>query len=156
MFCDARTSALFDSHKYQIIDQRSLWKEKLSQYKNITTDPDFLTQTLREQIENYGVQLTMKKSPVTEQRIVKKTHEIEILRTSQAMNKRVCDMVIPLLILGVTEEAIARKIQILQLELGASGPSFSPIVAFGENAAIPHHSPTQRKLLPEDIILLDM
>ena len=34
------------------------------------------------------------------------------------------------LVFGNAEEAIARKIQILQLELGASGPSFPPIVAF--------------------------
>lgn len=98
----------------------------------------------------------MKKSPVTEERIVKKSHEIEILRTSQAMNKRVFDMILPFLTPGVTEDEIARKIQMLQLELGASGPSFPPIVAFGENSAVPHHSPTQRKLLPEDIVLLDM
>lgn len=56
----------------------------------------------------------------------------------------------------MTEEALARKIQILQLELGATGPSFPPIVAFGENSAVPHHSPTERKLHAKDIVLLDM
>ena len=100
--------------------------------------------------------LTMEKSPITKERILKKPHEIDILRTSQAMNKKVCDMILPFLIPGVTEESIARKIQILQLELGASGPSFPPIVAFGEHTAIPHHSPTEKKLRPDDIILLDM
>lgn len=56
----------------------------------------------------------------------------------------------------MTEEAIAGRIQILQLELGATGPSFPPIVAFGENSAIPHHSPTERKLQSADIVLIDM
>lgn len=51
----------------------------------------------------------------------------------------------------MTEEAIARRIQILQLELGATGPSFPSIVAFGEKSAIPHHSPTERKLQSADV-----
>lgn len=71
VFCDARTSALFDSQKYEIIDDRASWKEKLSQFHTLATDPDFLTQTLREKVEGYGIQLTMNKSPVTEERIIK-------------------------------------------------------------------------------------
>ena len=72
------------------------------------------------------------------------------------MNKRVYELIVPCLIPGVTEEEIARQIQIFQLQLGASGPSFPPIVAFAENTAIPHHSSTERKLQPEDPILIDM
>ena len=48
----------------------------------------------------------------------------------------------------MTEREVARKIQIIQLEQGATGPSFPPIVAFGEHSAIPHHSPTERALKP--------
>lgn len=130
IFCDARTSALFDSQKYQIIDDRKKWEEAFKKYPELDTDPDFLTQTLREKIEKYGVQLHMQKSPITEQRIVKTPEEIQKLRTSQGMNKRVYEQILPFLVPGVTEEAIARRIQMLQLEHGASGPSFPPIVAF--------------------------
>lgn len=72
------------------------------------------------------------------------------------MNKRVYELIVPFLVPGVTEEGIARQIQIFQLQLGATGPSFFPIVAFGENSAIPHHSPTNRKLQSTDIVLIDM
>jgi len=51
IFCDARTSGLFDCNKFQIIDQRGEWKKVFGQYKTLKTDPDFLTQTLREKIE---------------------------------------------------------------------------------------------------------
>lgn len=77
IFCDARTSALFDSQKYQIIDDRKKWEEAFKKYPELDTDPDFLTQTLREKIEKYGVQLHMQKSPITEQRIVKTPEEIQ-------------------------------------------------------------------------------
>lgn len=130
IFCDARTSALFDARKYEIIDDRKKWGETFKEYPELDTDPDFLTQTLREKIEKYGVQLHMQKSPITEQRIVKTPEEIQKLRTSQEMNKRVYEQILPFLVPRVTEEEIARRIQILQLELGANGPSFPPIVAF--------------------------
>ncbi len=72
----------------------------------------------------------MQPSPITEQRMIKTPEEIEKLRESQRINKAVFDAIQPFLQIGVTEEAIARRIQILQLEFGASGPSFPPIVAF--------------------------
>jgi len=156
ILCDPRTSAIFDATRFDIIDQRDEWKRVLSQYKTLHTDPDFLTQTLREKIERYGVMLTMKKSPITEQRIIKSPQEIEKLRTAQKLNKAVYKKILPYLVPWVTEAEIARKIQILQLELGASGPSFPPIVAFGEHSAIPHHEVTDRKLQSGDPVLLDM
>ncbi len=156
IFCDPRTSGLFDAQKYEIIDDRKLWGKTFSQFKTLSTDPDFLTQSLRAKIEWYGPKLVMKKSPIIEKRLIKTSWEIELLRTSQTLNKRVYDMILPFLVPWVTEEAIARRIQILQLELGATGPSFPPIVAFGENSAIPHHSPTERKLQWDDVVLIDM
>lgn len=156
IFCDPRTSGLFDAEKYEIIDDRKAWWKTLSQFKTLSTDPDFLTQSLRTKIEWYGPKLVIKKSPIIEKRLIKTSWEIELLRTSQTLNKRVYDMILPFLVPWVTEEAIARRIQILQLELGATGPSFPPIVAFGENSAIPHHSPTERKLQSADIVLIDM
>lgn len=98
----------------------------------------------------------MAPSPITEQRTIKTPEEIRKLRASQDINRAVFEAIQPSFQVGVTEESIARKIQILQLELGASGPSFPPIVAFGEHSAIPHHSPTQRALQEGDVILIDM
>ena len=72
----------------------------------------------------------MQASPITEQRIIKTPEEIKKLRASQDINRAVFEAIQPYLQVGVTEEAVARRIQILQLELGASGPSFPPIVAF--------------------------
>jgi Xaa-Pro aminopeptidase len=98
----------------------------------------------------------MQPSPIAQMRMIKTPEEIEKLRESQRINRTVYEAIQPFLQIGVTEEAIARRIQILQLELGASGPSFPPIVAFGENTAVPHHSPTLRKLQKDDVILIDM
>lgn len=98
IFCDARTSALFEGQKYEIIDDRKKWEDAFKKYPELDTDPDFLTQTLREKIEKHGVQLRMQKSPITEKRIIKTPEEIQKLRTSQEMNKKVYEQILPFLI----------------------------------------------------------
>ena len=156
VLCDPRTSGLFNASQFEIVGSRELWWEVLGKYKQIHTDPDYLTQSLRDQLEKYGVELLMSPSPITRKRMIKTPKEIQKLRQSQAINRSVFEAIQPYLQKGVTEAAIARRIQILQLELGASGPSFPPIVAFWEHSAIPHHSPTQRELQEGDIVLIDM
>lgn len=98
IFCDARTSAMFDGQKYQIIDDRKKWEEAFKKYPELDTDPDFLTRTLQEKIEKYGVLLRMQKSPITEKRIIKTPEEIQKLRMSQEMNKKVYEQILPFLI----------------------------------------------------------
>ncbi len=130
VLCDPRTSPLFDVNRFDIVENRLAWGETLRAYQKLETDPDMLTQTLREQLEKYGLKLYISPSPITKQRMIKTPEEIEKLRESQRINRVVFEAIQPYLQIGVTEEAVARRIQILQLELGASGPSFPPIVAF--------------------------
>lgn len=56
----------------------------------------------------------------------------------------------------ITELDLAWKIKELGHKFGADDVSFDPIIAFGENSAIPHHSPTNRKLKKSDVVLIDM
>jgi len=56
---------------------------------------------------------------------------------------------------GVTEKKIRFKI-VTFIKNNNSGISFRPIVAFGENAADPHHVTTLRKLKKGDFVMLDL
>ncbi len=130
IFCDPRTSGLFDVKKYTIVDRPEKWGEVLSQQKVLEIDPQYLTVSLKEKIEKYGPKITLQRSPIAQQRMIKTPEEIEKLRLSQSKNKSVYEHILPFLVCGVSEKEIARKILILELEQGASGPSFPPIVAF--------------------------
>lgn len=44
----------------------------------------------------------------------------------------------------------------IYLDLGADGYSFEPLVAFGANAADPHHSPDDTVVKPGDCVLFDV
>lgn len=61
----------------------------------------------------------------------------------------------PFITEGVTEVFIARKLAKLARKQDVEDLSFTPIVAFEENAAIPHHKPGMKKLKKGDAILID-
>jgi Xaa-Pro dipeptidase len=56
---------------------------------------------------------------------------------------------------GMTERAIARRLEWLMLDAGAEAVSFESIVAGGPHSAIPHHSPTDRPLERGDLLKID-
>ncbi len=57
---------------------------------------------------------------------------------------------------GVTEKEIADQMLNIYRDLGAEGYSFEPLVAFGKNAADPHHSPDDTVIQPGDCVLFDV
>ncbi|MCD8308541.1 MAG: aminopeptidase P family protein [Clostridia bacterium] len=56
---------------------------------------------------------------------------------------------------GVSENEVAAELEYLMRLNGASGTSFSTIVAFGANASVPHHETGDAKLKYGDSILID-
>jgi Xaa-Pro aminopeptidase len=56
---------------------------------------------------------------------------------------------------GVTEQRVAARLEYEMKMLGAQGPSFPTIVAFGANASLPHYEPGERVLAEGDAILID-
>ncbi|MBI5798969.1 MAG: M24 family metallopeptidase, partial [Candidatus Yonathbacteria bacterium] len=52
-------------------------------------------------------------------------------------------------------QMVAQNIVVSFQEFGASALSFPPIVAFGSNAANPHHMPTSRRLRNNEMVKLD-
>lgn len=57
---------------------------------------------------------------------------------------------------GVSEKEVADQMLQIYLDLGADGYSFEPLVAFGANAADPHHSPDDTVVKPGDCVLFDV
>ena len=55
----------------------------------------------------------------------------------------------------MTESEIAARLESNFKLFGAEKPSFDTIVAFGENAAVPHHSSGATKLERNSVVLID-
>jgi Xaa-Pro aminopeptidase len=93
---------------------------------------------------------------VERERRVKDDDERDLIRRAQAATDAAFAGVLDRFAVGVTEQWIARELEHLMMEAGADGPAFDPIVAFGENAAEPHHEPNHRTLEEGDVIKIDL
>ncbi len=94
--------------------------------------------------------------PLKTLREIKSIHEIALLKKSALINQKALQKAFSFLKEGVTEQEIAKKFMIAALELGAEKTAFDPIIAFGENTALPHHRASIRKLKKHDPVLMDV
>lgn len=93
---------------------------------------------------------------VDEVRACKDEEEKEIMRISSQINDRAMARFRELIRPGVTELEMANQMMDIYRELGAEAYSFSPIVAFGPNAAKGHHEPDDTVLKDGDCVLIDV
>lgn len=88
-------------------------------------------------------------------RAVKTEEEIYFIKKAQKITDDAFRHILPFLKPGAAERDIALEIEYFMRKNGASGPSFSLIVASGENSSRPHAVPGERKLQPGDFITMD-
>ena len=103
-----------------------------------------------------GLTLVPQLGLIEAMREVKSADELELLRASTRLNETVFQSVYATIEPGMTEREIALALELTMREMGAEGPSFPTIVAFGTNAARPHAVPTDRELQAGDLVLIDM
>ena len=76
----------------------------------------------------------------------------EALRITESVFEKILGFIQP----GVTEKEIAAEIVYEHLKRGAEKMSFDPVVASGPNGALPHARPSDKKIVPGDLIVLDI
>jgi Xaa-Pro aminopeptidase len=86
----------------------------------------------------------------------KDPQELAVMRRAAALIDEVMASALKLLKPGVRELEIAAEIEYQMRQLGASGPAFETIVAFGERSAYPHARPTDKRLRKNELVVLDM
>jgi Xaa-Pro aminopeptidase len=103
--------------------------------------------TAADLVETTGVAETL--------RCVKTPDEMEALRRACALGDAGFEALLGRLKEGMTEAEAAAELEDAMRRAGSDGLSFDSIVAFGENAAEPHHRAGQRRLRPGDLVKLD-
>lgn len=111
---------------------------------------------LSQMAEKRGLVLKPQSGLVEKMRVVKNEEELALLRQSTKLNEKVFQAVYNTIEPGMTEREIALALDLTMREMGAEGPSFDTIVAFGTNAARPHAVPTDRELQAGELVLIDM
>lgn len=87
---------------------------------------------------------------------IKDEEEQALMREASRVNDEAMAQFVRLVHEGVTEKEIADQMLAIYQNLGAEGYSFSPLVAFGANAADPHHHPDNTVLKEGDCVLFDV
>ena len=85
----------------------------------------------------------------------KDSSELKKMRISNRIAYLAYEYVKPRIKTGMMECEVASMLEQFMRARGASATSFDTIVAFGENAANPHHVTGTRKLKKEDAVLMD-
>jgi Xaa-Pro aminopeptidase len=101
------------------------------------------------------VELVPLENEVEHLRWVKDDDERALIARAQAICDEVFEKVTGKLTEGLTEHQLAVELELTMRQLGGDGLAFDTIAAFGENAAEPHHHPTDRSLRVGDLVKLD-
>jgi Xaa-Pro aminopeptidase len=92
---------------------------------------------------------------VEQLRAVKEPEEVEQMATAAELADDVFRWALEQGLAGRTERDVARATEARIRELGAE-PSFPPIVAAGENGALPHAEPGEREIGAGELVVFDM
>ncbi len=88
-------------------------------------------------------------------RMKKDPGEISLIRKSVAITEKAMKHMAKILKTGISEKDLSLEFDYYSRKHGADGLSFSPIIAFNENGAVPHHATSSRKLKPNTLVLVD-
>lgn len=88
-------------------------------------------------------------------RIKKDNDEILEIEKACKLTDKTFEYILTKIKLGISEKELAFEIEYF-IKKNQADIAFSPIVAFGENSSIPHHSSGGKTLAPGNIILMDL
>ena len=92
---------------------------------------------------------------IEKQRAIKDDDEIKNITTACEITDKCFSHLLDFIKPGMTEKQIAKEIDEFY-NINSDGLSFDTIVVSGENSSKPHAVPTDRKILEQDIITIDM
>ncbi len=91
---------------------------------------------------------------LSELRSIKEASEIKLIKKACLLGDKTYAHILKYVRMNITEKELAHQIDNFIRAHGAE-PSFRTVVAFGENAALPHHLPSIKKLKKNMFILMD-
>lgn len=132
-------------------------KERINALKTDSVGIDFDVTTVSDcqKVEALGVKAVDVSAEIKECMIVKRQDELDKIAIACEIAEKSFNDILPLIKKGVTEREIANALEFNFKKYGASGTSFDTIVAFGKNAAIPHHETGDDKLNDDECVLID-
>ncbi|MBD5632071.1 MAG: aminopeptidase P family protein [Clostridia bacterium] len=129
--------------------------ELLKQYKEVAVPLSSTYYNYYKTLSEAGLKIVDSEPAFKQAMSVKQPYEISAIKVACEIADKSFLSLLSVIREGMTENELAAELEYLMRKSGASGTSFSTIVAFGENSSVPHHETGSRKLKFGDIILID-
>ncbi|NLP37962.1 MAG: aminopeptidase P family protein [Firmicutes bacterium] len=148
---------------FEIIDVAGKQWEKVNEFltghrvQTIAVEKDHLTVHTYDEITRIcsGIELQKPASPVEVLRRIKSREEIESIKKAQALTDAAFTYILDLVRPGVSERELALELEFYLRRQGASGLSFTMIVASGPRSALPHGTASEKVLTVGDAVVFD-
>ncbi len=116
--------------------------------ENVGFEENYVTYAqYKEFMHKYKINALVETEKIVEkQRQIKDEEEIECIRKACEITDNCFSYLLKFIKKGMTERQIADEVEKYFKQNGASGTSFDIIIASGENSAIPHAVPSERKI----------
>ncbi len=120
-------------------------------------EADSMTVGLKNRIDSKldKIELSPTGGLVEKLRLIKDREEIRLLREAVRYAQKSFEVLRATLRADLTEKQVAADLEHQMRGLGAKGCSFPPIIAVGDNAALPHATPTDRRIEESPFVLVD-
>lgn len=93
---------------------------------------------------------------VEQLRVIKDAGEVDVVRDAVRIADEVMARAAAWIEPGITERALANRLEAAMRDLGAEGPAFDTIVAAGPNAAMAHHQPGNHAIAEGEPVIVDL
>ncbi len=107
------------------------------------------------EFSEFGIAFRPFSAEIEKPRLIKSDLEVAEMQKAQEIADAAFSRILGSIRPGVTEKEIAAELLYQCAVLGSEGPSFDPIVGSGENGAMCHAIPSDRKIRGGDLIVLD-
>jgi Xaa-Pro dipeptidase len=156
---ESASKGSFELHVFRTYNEFIEIVEKiLAGAKLIGINPDELTLKSHEFIKEHaakGAEFLNVSKAIKATRLVKDEAEINTMKKACRIASEVADRIPSMAKIGMKEFEVAAELSYMMQKLGAAGPSFETIAAFGKNSAEPHYSAGDVVLKEGDFMLLD-
>jgi Xaa-Pro aminopeptidase len=107
------------------------------------------------QLTKLNVKLTAQKELVQGMRLIKDAHELACMKKAISRAEEAFLATKPVIRAGVTEKAVALKLEEEMKKRGCRRAAFDIIVASGKHSSLPHAGQTDKRIEKGDLILID-
>lgn len=90
------------------------------------------------------------------QRIHKDSDEIDLIQSAAKIGDNAYQTAVKSIDLGLTELEVCADVEHTMKRSGSENPSFETIIVSGNNSAFPHGHPTNKKIIPGDLVTIDL